>query len=117
MKILIPAVLLGMAIGYPASVAMAQEPQAAAQNSSGQAAPAAKKKAKGAAVLAAGQFANEADAKTHCPGDAVVWVNLGTKVYHQSGAATYGTTKHGAYMCEKDAAAGGFRAAKNEKRK
>ena len=117
MKILFPAVLLALAIGYPASVAVAQELQAAAQNSSGQASQATKKKARGASGLAAGQFANEADAKAKCPGDTVVWANLGTKVYHHSGTSSYGTTKHGAYMCEKDTAAAGIRAAKNEKNK
>jgi hypothetical protein len=45
-----------------------------------------------------------------------VWVNLGTKVYHFAGHKAYGTTKRGAYMCERDTAAQGMRAAKNEKR-
>ena len=47
----------------------------------------------------------------------MVWANIGTKVYHHAGAGAYGKTKRGAYMCEKDTAAAGFRAAKNEKRK
>jgi hypothetical protein len=66
-------------------------------------------------ALKAGQFANEADAKTSCPDDTVVWVNTGTKVYHHAGAKSYGKTKRGAYMCEKDTAAAGYRAAKREK--
>ena len=77
----------------------------------------APKKARGTPALKAGQFANEGDAKSSCSGDAVVWVNIGTKVYHHAGASSYGTTKRGAYMCEKAAASAGFRAAKNEKRK
>jgi hypothetical protein len=64
----------------------------------------------------AGQFASEAEAKARCPGETVVWVNTSTKVWHYAGAATYGKTKRGVYMCEKEAGAGGFRAAKNEKR-
>jgi hypothetical protein len=36
-------------------------------------------------------------------------------IYHFNGTKDFGTTKRGAYMCEKDTAAGGFRAAKNEK--
>jgi hypothetical protein len=80
-----------------------------------QSAPAAKKP-RAQPAPKAGQFASEADAKAHCPGETVVWVNTGTKVWHYAGAATYGKTKRGVYMCEKDAAAGGFRAAKNEKR-
>jgi hypothetical protein len=75
----------------------------------------AQSKPRAAAAPKAGQFASEADAKASCPSDKVVWVNLGTKVYHHAGAATYGKTKRGVYMCEKDTAAAGFRAAKNEK--
>jgi hypothetical protein len=76
----------------------------------------APKKTRASAAPKTGQFTSEADAKTSCPGDTVVWVNLGTKVYHHSGASSYGKTKRGVYMCEKDTAAAGFRAAKNEKR-
>jgi hypothetical protein len=64
---------------------------------------------------AAGQFASEAQAKATCPTDTVVWVNLRSKVYHFSGTHNYGTTKNGAYMCEKETAAQGMRAPKNEK--
>jgi hypothetical protein len=46
----------------------------------------------------------------------VVWANLDSKIYHFSGNKTYGQTKAGAYMCERDAMAQGMRAAKNEKR-
>jgi hypothetical protein len=68
------------------------------------------------APTAAGQFSTEAQAKARCPGDTVVWVNLDSKIYHFVGTRNYGTTKSGAYMCEKDATAAGSRAAKNEKR-
>lgn len=64
----------------------------------------------------ADQFASEAQAKGHCPSDTVVWANTDSKVYHFAGAKRYGNTKQGAYMCEKEAGAKGFRAAKNEKR-
>jgi hypothetical protein len=40
--------------------------------------------------------------------------NLTSKIYPFSGTKDYGTTKHGAYMCERDTAASGMRAAKNE---
>ncbi len=63
----------------------------------------------------AGQFATAAQAKARCPRDTVVWVNLDSKIYHFAGYKDYGTTKTGAYMCERDTPAGGFRAAKNEK--
>ncbi len=61
------------------------------------------------------QFSNEAQAKVRCPSDTVVWVNTDSKIYHFTGYSDYGRTKKGAYMCERDATAGGFRAAKNEK--
>ena len=69
-----------------------------------------------AAPTGAGQFATEAEAKAHCPSDLVVWANLQSKIYHFAGHKNYGTTKSGAYMCERDATAGGFRASKVEKR-
>lgn len=61
------------------------------------------------------RFDTEAAAKAHCPGATVVWVNLTSDIYHFSGHPDYGHTKSGTYMCEKDAEAGGARAAKNEK--
>jgi len=64
----------------------------------------------------AGQFQTEAQAKSQCPADLVVWVNLPSKIYHFAGHKSYGTTKAGAYMCEKEATAQGFRASKTEKR-
>lgn len=69
------------------------------------------------AVAPAGgtQFSAEAQAKVRCPSDTVVWVNTDSKIYHFTGYSDYGKTKKGAYMCERDATAGGFRAAKNEK--
>ena len=65
--------------------------------------------------VGANQFSTEAQAKARCPTDTVVWVNLKSKVYHFSGTRNYGNTKSGAYMCERDTAAEGMRAAKNEK--
>ncbi|WP_425907785.1 hypothetical protein [Nitrobacter sp. TKz-YC02] len=44
-----------------------------------------------------------------------MWVNLPTKVYHFAGTKSYGATKRGAFMCEKEAIAADDRAAKNEK--
>ena len=80
-----------------------------------QSTPAPKKK-RASAAAKAGEFTTEAEAKGSCPGDTVVWVNTGTKVYHHAGTAAYGKTKRGVYMCEKDTAAAGFRAAKREKK-
>lgn len=63
----------------------------------------------------ANQYTTDALAKAHCPSDTVVWVNLSSKIYHFAGHKDYGNTKNGAYMCEKDTAGAGARAAKNEK--
>jgi hypothetical protein len=70
---------------------------------------------KSEATLEAGQFADDASAKARCPTDTVVWVNLPSKVYHFAGTKSYGTTKRGAYMCEKEAMAAEDRASKTEK--
>lgn len=67
------------------------------------------------APAGAGQFATETEAQARCPRDTVVWVNLDSKIYHFAGYKAYGTTKTGAYMCERDTSAAGFRAAKSEK--
>jgi hypothetical protein len=64
--------------------------------------------------VGANQFSAEAQAKARCPTDTVVWANLRSKIYHFSGTKNYGNTKSGAYMCERDTAAEGIRAAKNE---
>jgi hypothetical protein len=74
------------------------------------------KAAAAGAPTGAGQFTSDTQAKARCPADTVVWVNLDSKIYHYSGTKDYGHTKSGAYMCEKDTAGQGFRAAKNEKR-
>lgn len=68
-----------------------------------------------AAAMRANQFSTEALAKSRCPAETVVWVNLKSRIYHFAGNKDYGKTKRGAYMCEKDTAAASFRAAKNEK--
>jgi hypothetical protein len=122
MKMRFSALLFGLALAaLTAEAALAQAQQTTpAQNPFGGAAPPSirpPKKTRAAPALKAGQFASEAEAKASCPGESVVWANTGTKVYHHSGTAAYGTTKRGAYMCEKDAAPAGMRAAKNEKRR
>ena len=68
-----------------------------------------------AAPTGANQYATETQAKLRCGTGTVVWVNLDSKIYHFSSYKDYGTTKSGAYMCERDATSQGMRAAKNEK--
>ena len=62
----------------------------------------------------AAQFCTDAEAKSRCPGAAVVWVNTKSKVYHRAGANTYGHTKEGAYMCESDATVEGDLPSRND---
>jgi hypothetical protein len=66
-----------------------------------------------AAAFALEQFSTEADAARHCPQDTVVWLNLPTMIWHFKGQRWYGNTKHGAYVCEKEASARGARATRN----
>jgi hypothetical protein len=64
-------------------------------------------------IPAAEQFKTTATAAAHCPGDVVVWSTLSKSgSYHLSGSRYYGKTKHGAYVCEKDAKAAGFHQSK-----
>lgn len=58
------------------------------------------------------RFKTEAAATGSCPSDTVVWANISSKIFHLKGTATYGKTKNGAYMCETDAKAEGFKATK-----
>lgn len=83
------------------------------------AAPAANKPepAKPATAMSAGkdQYATAIQAKAHCPLDTVVYVNLKSHIYHFAGHKDYGNLKDGTYMCEKETAGAGARAAKDEK--
>jgi hypothetical protein len=58
-------------------------------------------------------FPTAAEAQQHCLGDAVVWLNLPTGVYHFAGERWYGRTKNGAYVCRREAEAAGMRATRN----
>ena len=66
-----------------------------------------------AAAPAIERFGAEQEASRHCPKDTVVWLNLPTMIWHYKGQRWYGNTKHGAYVCEKEAAAEGARATHN----
>jgi hypothetical protein len=66
-----------------------------------------------AVTVSANHFATEAEAARHCPHDTVVWLNLPTMVWHLKGQRWYGHTNHGAYSCEKEAAAEGARETRN----
>ncbi len=74
--------------------------------------PAAPAQTAAPAPAGAGQFRTEAEARTRCPTDKVVWVNNESRIYHHQGTRYYGATKKGAYMCEADAKAAGDRASR-----
>jgi len=58
-------------------------------------------------------FQFESQAHQHCPSDTVVWVNPKTGIYvFSSDQRWYGKTKPGAYVCQLEAKAAGYRAAK-----
>lgn len=107
-----PAAPAQPAPARPAATTTAPPPAPAAQQPT-TARPAAPTTA--VAPSGGNQFSAEAQAKARCPSDTVVWVNTDSKIYHFTGYSDYGKTKKGTYMCERDATAGGFRAAKNEK--
>jgi hypothetical protein len=69
----------------------------------------------GEGQLGANQYSTETLARVHCPNDTVVWANTRSSIYHFRGDNNYGTTKRGAYMCERNALAGGIRQARDEK--
>ena len=57
------------------------------------------------------EFKTVAAAQSHCPSDTVVWSTLSAKkTYHTSDSDKFGK-KTGAYLCQKDADAGGLHAA------
>lgn len=58
-------------------------------------------------------FTTESAAQAHCPRDVVVWLNTLSGIYHLKGQRWYGRTKHGAYVCEKEADRAGDRETHN----
>jgi hypothetical protein len=58
-------------------------------------------------------FDTEAGAQAHCPRDVVVWLNTNSGVYHEKGMRWYGRTKHGGYVCRREADAAGDRDTRN----
>jgi hypothetical protein len=64
-------------------------------------------------VPSSDKFKTVAAAAAHCPSDTVVWSSFSSShAYHLSASKYYGKTKHGAYICEKDAVAFGYHASK-----
>ena len=64
-------------------------------------------------AMALNFYQSQDAAQAHCRSDTVVWLNTHSGIYHFQGERWYGRTKHGAYVCEKDADAAGDRATEN----
>ena len=109
MRSAIPAVLCFALIALTGGTPAAGQQKTPSTHQAPSSAPAAKTPA------GSDQYAEESQAKAHCSSDTVVWVNRSSKIYHFHGYKDYGNTKNGAYMCEKEATAQSFRAAKDEK--
>lgn len=58
-------------------------------------------------------YTTESGAQRHCPRDTVVWLNTASGIYHLKGERWYGRTKHGAYVCKREADAAGDRETEN----
>lgn len=58
-------------------------------------------------------FGTEQQAQQHCPSDIVVWLNVPSGIYHFKGQRWYGRTKHGAFVCKKEADQAGDRGTRN----
>jgi len=53
-------------------------------------------------------YKTEADAKSHCATDQVVWGNSSSHVLHDPGTKYYGKTTHGGYVCKGMAVNAGY---------
>lgn len=64
-----------------------------------------------AATLSLGipHFKFEAQAQQYCPTDSVVWVVPSRNLYNSRSERWYGQTNNGAYACQRDADAAGYR--------
>lgn len=58
-------------------------------------------------------FSSQQAAQAHCPQDTVVWLNTASGIYHMQGERWYGRTRHGAYVCEREADQAGDRETRN----
>jgi hypothetical protein len=54
-------------------------------------------------------YKDEEQARLHCAGDAVVWLDFGTRRYYASGQARYGRGRHSVFTCRSQARRSGYR--------
>jgi hypothetical protein len=54
-------------------------------------------------------YRDEAVARQHCSGDAVVWLDFNTRRYYAAGQARYGRGRHAVFTCRNQARRSGYR--------
>jgi hypothetical protein len=54
-------------------------------------------------------YQDEAQARLHCGGDAVVWLDFHTRRYYAAGQARYGRGRHAVFTCRSQARRSGYR--------
>lgn len=54
-------------------------------------------------------YQDEAQARLHCPGDAVVWLDFHTRRYYAAGQARYGKGHQAVFTCRSQARRSGYR--------
>jgi hypothetical protein len=54
-------------------------------------------------------YRDEAVARLHCSGDAVVWLDFKTRRYYAAGQARYGRGRNAVFACRKEARRSGYR--------
>ena len=54
-------------------------------------------------------YEDEAQARLHCSGDAVVWLDFHTRRYYAAGQARYGKGRHAVFTCRNQARRSGYR--------
>jgi hypothetical protein len=54
-------------------------------------------------------YRDEAQARVHCSGDAVVWLDFHTRRYYAAGQARYGRGRTASFTCRSQARRSGYR--------
>ena len=63
----------------------------------------------GAGAAPLSLYQDEAQARVHCAGDAVVWLDFHTRRYYAAGQARYGQGRHGVFTGRTQARRNGYR--------
>jgi hypothetical protein len=65
--------------------------------------------AAGASAQPLSLYRDEAVARLHCSGDAVVWLDFKTRRYYAAGQARYGRGRNAVFTCRNQARRSGYR--------